>query len=123
MAPRFLIDENLSPRLAQHLRLVHGYDAVHVRDVGLLGATDEKVLSWAIEADRIVVTANSADFRSLGAARPNHPGLAILRDAVGQARQLALGSLLANAIDAARSQRGRVFEIDGKGNFRDYGLP
>jgi predicted nuclease of predicted toxin-antitoxin system len=37
VAPRFLIDENLSPMLALHLRATHGFDAVHVNAVGLRG--------------------------------------------------------------------------------------
>jgi hypothetical protein len=37
MASRFLIVENFSPQLAYHLAFVHGFDAAHVRDLGLLG--------------------------------------------------------------------------------------
>jgi predicted nuclease of predicted toxin-antitoxin system len=97
VAPRFLIDENLSPLLAHHLASVHGFDAVHVRDCGLLGAPDEDVLAQAIMENRVVVTSNGADFRKLGARTPGHSGLAILRDAVGRANQLTLGVMLANA--------------------------
>jgi Domain of unknown function (DUF5615) len=38
--PSFLIDENLSPQLARHLRTALGFDAVHVNEVGLNGASD-----------------------------------------------------------------------------------
>ena len=60
MPPRFLIDENLSPQLARHLRLVHGYDAVHVDEVGLQGARDEDVLAHALAEIRIVVTVRTS---------------------------------------------------------------
>jgi predicted nuclease of predicted toxin-antitoxin system len=40
---RFLIDNNLSPLLADELKAA-GHDAVHVRDYGLQAATDEVVL-------------------------------------------------------------------------------
>lgn len=52
---RFLIDENLSPRLAAFLRSL-GHDAVAVRDVGLRGRDDAVVLAWTREHRRIIVT-------------------------------------------------------------------
>ncbi len=104
MAPRFLIDENLSPRLALHLRDAQGFDAVHVQDVGLRGASDAEVFTRAISESRIVMTGNASDFRRLGASSPGHPGLAIIADAVGRARQVALGVALALAIEAEASR-------------------
>jgi len=41
---KFLIDECLRPLVAAGLRDV-GHDAIHVGDVGLLGATDEQVMA------------------------------------------------------------------------------
>ncbi len=43
---RFLIDNNLSPVLADELKTA-GHDAVHVRDYGLQAATDQVVLAQA----------------------------------------------------------------------------
>jgi predicted nuclease of predicted toxin-antitoxin system len=123
VAPRFLIDENLSPLLAYHHASTHGFDAVHVRDRGLLGASDENVLALAITEDRVVVTSNADDFRKLGARTPNHAGLAILRDAVGRINQLVLGVGLADAIERAGSARGQIFEIDRTGMIRHGKLP
>ena len=123
MAPRFLIDENLSPLLARHLRTAHGFDAVHVQELGLRGASDTDILARAIADDRIIVTSNAGDFRRLGARTPTHPGLAIMLDAVGRAQQLTLGVGLANAIDSAETAHGRLFEIDHAGTVRDYILP
>jgi predicted nuclease of predicted toxin-antitoxin system len=101
MASRFLIVENFSPQLAYHLAFVHGFDAAHVRDLGLLGAADADSLARAIAEDRVVVTSNADDFRKLADRKPSHPGLAILRDAAGRARQLEFGVNLANAIERA----------------------
>lgn len=123
MPPRFLIDENLSPQLALHLASVHGFDAVHVKDLGLLGASDAAVLAHAVAENRVVVTSNANDFRKLGAKTPAHPGLAIIRDAVGVARQLELGVCLATAIDSAGGLSGRLFEIDKTGIVHTYRLP
>jgi predicted nuclease of predicted toxin-antitoxin system len=43
---KFLVDNNLSPLLAQGLN-ANGHDAIHLRDVGLQAATDEVVLARA----------------------------------------------------------------------------
>ena len=123
MAPPFLIDENLSPQLAHHLRAVHGYEAVHVNEIGLQGAADPNVLARAVADDRIVVTNNAEDFRQLGRRTPDHPGLAVMLDAVGLAQQLELGVKLATAIEAAETTRGRLFEIDRLGTVRAFKLP
>ena len=53
--PKFLIDENLSPRLAVVLRSL-GYDATAIRDVGLRGHTDAALVKWAKEHGGIIVT-------------------------------------------------------------------
>ena len=123
MAPRFLIDENLSPQLAHHLRAVHGYEAVHVNEIALQGATDPDVLARAVAEDRIVVTSNAEDFRQLGRRTPDHPGLAVMLDGVGLTQQLVLGVKLATVIEAAEITRGRLFEIDRHGAVRAFKLP
>lgn len=43
---RFLLDQNLSPVLGQHLSAA-GHDALHVRDIDLSRASDEQVLARA----------------------------------------------------------------------------
>ena len=116
MARYFLIDENLSPLLARHLRTAHGFDAVHVQELGLRGASDADILARAIADDRIIVTSNAEDFRRLGAGTPTHPGPAIMLDAVGRAQPLTLGVGLADAIDNAGTAHGRLFEIDRQGS-------
>jgi predicted nuclease of predicted toxin-antitoxin system len=115
---RFLIDENLTPALASGLE-----DAVHVNAVGLRGASDPEVLAYAVAEGRVVMTNNADDFRALMRALPGHPGLAVLLDAGGRARQIKLGAVLAAAIEAAGSAAGRVFEINRAGRVRDFALP
>jgi predicted nuclease of predicted toxin-antitoxin system len=127
VAPRFLIDENLSPQLAGHLRDYLGFDAVHVNEADLRGASDAAVLAHAITEHRVVVTNNGHDFRKLGRLSPEHPGLAVLLRANGRQKQIELGEILANAIEAEIRQGtppdGRLFEIDATGVVRDYPLP
>ena len=59
----FLIDECLRHLVGAGLRNA-GHDAIHVGDVGLHSATDEQVMSLAVEQSRIVVSADT-DFGEL----------------------------------------------------------
>jgi Domain of unknown function (DUF5615) len=61
---RFLIDEMFSPAVARTLTEL-GHDALHVRDLGLGGRTDDEVLDRATAEDRVVVTENAVDFVAL----------------------------------------------------------
>jgi predicted nuclease of predicted toxin-antitoxin system len=61
-----LIDENLSPLLVRHLPTAHGFDAIHVEELGLRGVSDADLLARAITEDWIIVTSNPDDFRKLG---------------------------------------------------------
>ena len=61
---RFLVDEMYAERVAEIL-VERGHDAVHVRDIGLGGASDAVVLARAVDEDRTVVTENAVDFLPL----------------------------------------------------------
>jgi predicted nuclease of predicted toxin-antitoxin system len=80
---RFLIDENLgSPRLASLLR-AQRHDPVLAGDVGLLSATDARVLTYAISQGLPVLTRDTEDFEDLHdlimAAAGHHLGILIVR--------------------------------------------
>ncbi|MCK6529816.1 DUF5615 family PIN-like protein [Myxococcota bacterium] len=76
---KLLLDENLSPAVGLSLRM-DGHDVVHVRERGLLGVSDHEVLERAFREERVLVTANVADFRKLAAAREVHAGVAVLEN-------------------------------------------
>ena len=80
---RLLLDENMSdPRLASRLQ-AQGHDPVLAGDVGLLSATDARVLIWAIAQALPVLTRDSEDFEDLHdlimAAGGHHPGVLVVR--------------------------------------------
>jgi predicted nuclease of predicted toxin-antitoxin system len=76
---KLLIDENLSPSVALKLRQ-SGLDAMHVRERGLLAATDAEVFAKAFSEDRVVVTSNVDDFLALAHAVEIHPGIVLVED-------------------------------------------
>jgi predicted nuclease of predicted toxin-antitoxin system len=77
---KFIIDEDLSPRVARYLCQEFCFDAIAVRDRGLLGATDPEVLEYALSEDRILVTANVRDFEKLAAEVEIHAGIILIQE-------------------------------------------
>jgi uncharacterized protein with PIN domain len=71
---RFHLDENCDPRIAAGLRL-HGVDVTTTADAGLLEASDEEQLAYAVAQGRVVVTQDT-DFLRMASAGKDSPGIA-----------------------------------------------
>jgi predicted nuclease of predicted toxin-antitoxin system len=74
---KFLIDECLSPALVSIVNQA-GFECTCVRDRGLLGAKDSKLMKFLLEEDFTLVTENADDFRALFGTAELHAGLVCL---------------------------------------------
>jgi predicted nuclease of predicted toxin-antitoxin system len=63
MTLRFVIDMNLSPAWARHLRTL-GFEALHWSEAGDPKATDKSIMEWTLQNDSIVMP-NDMDFATI----------------------------------------------------------
>ncbi len=92
---RFLVDNPLSPVLAEELRFA-GHDVLHVRDLALQSATDTEIFQVAAREDRVVVSADT-DFGTLLALRQaTRPSVVLYRGPVSRRPRCQAQMLLAN---------------------------
>ena len=75
---RLLVDENLSPILAELFRAA-GHDALHVNDLGLAAVDDATILRHASEQDRVVVSADTDFGTLLAASGDTRPSVLLVR--------------------------------------------
>ena len=92
---RFLIDNNLSPLLADGLKAA-GHDAVHVRDYGLQAATDPVVLAQARGDDRVLISADTDFGTLLAREKADHPSVLLIRRLAGRRAAEQAAIILAN---------------------------
>jgi predicted nuclease of predicted toxin-antitoxin system len=92
---KFLIDNNLSPLLADALKAA-GYDAVHVRDIGMQAAPDETVLERARADGQVLISADTDFGGLLARSRASNPSVILIRRLVGRRAAEQASIILAN---------------------------
>ena len=75
---RLLVDANLSPVVSARLRDA-GHEAIHLYDVGLLQASDERIFEYALEHDYVIVSADTDFAAMLARLESAKPSFVLLR--------------------------------------------
>jgi len=91
----FLIDNNLSPLLADALKAA-GHDAVHVRDLGMHAAPDDAVLERARAGGQVLISADTDFGGLLARSRASNPSVILIRRLVGRRAAEQASIILAN---------------------------
>ena len=94
---KLYLDEDISPKVSIILRK-RGIDAVSAHETGMLEASDENQLSFAVAEERVLVTRNRDDFITLTvqffeALKP-HKGLIIVPHTIQGSEFSKLAGLL-----------------------------
>ncbi len=109
---RFLIDNALSPVVAEGLRQAN-HDAIHVRDLWLAAADDETIFEHADRDQRVIVSADT-DFGTILAMRnAASPSVILFRGATPRNPIGQVKLLIANLAAIAPSiERGAVVVLE-----------
>jgi predicted nuclease of predicted toxin-antitoxin system len=109
---RFLLDENLSPLVADDLAAA-GHDAVHVRDLGLLRAPDRVILDRAVVEKRVLISADTDFGQLLTASGATLPSVILLRREVDRRASSQARVVLANLDQVASDiEAGAIVVIE-----------
>lgn len=120
---RFLVDANLSPRVAVLLS-GEGFESIHVGDVDLLTATDQAILAYAAANELVIISADS-DFGELlavsrGAVRPS---VVLLRSADRLTPDQQAAILAVNLTAVADELKTGALASIARGRIRIRSLP
>jgi predicted nuclease of predicted toxin-antitoxin system len=92
---KFLIDNNLSPLLADALKAA-GHDAVHVRDLGMQAAPGEAVLERAHASEQVLISADTDFGGLLSRSGASSPSVILIRRLAGRRAAEQAAIVLAN---------------------------
>jgi len=119
---KFLIDNNLSPLLAEGLKAA-GHDAVHLRDLGMQAAPDATVLQRARVDERVLVSADTDFGGLLSRSRATGPSVLLIRRLAGRRAAEQSAIILANLDQVADDLTAGAVVVIGDDWIRIRRLP
>jgi predicted nuclease of predicted toxin-antitoxin system len=119
---KFLIDNNLSPLLADALKAA-GHDAIHLRDLGLQAATDHVVLEHARADERILVSADTDFGGLLARTAASTPSVILIRRLAGRRAAEQAAIILANLDQVAEDLTAGAIVVLHEDSLRVRRLP
>ena len=119
---RFLLDENLSPKLVDLLGR-DGHDVVHVRDIGLVSASDEVVIAAASADDRILISADTDFGTLLARSHANRPSFVLIRRASGRRAIDQAALIIDNLVAVTADLEAGAIVVLGESTVRIRRLP
>ncbi|GII79661.1 hypothetical protein Sru01_46430 [Sphaerisporangium rufum] len=93
----FLVDENLSPRIADLLTKA-GHDSAHVRDLQATSAPDSMIMNIARADGRVIISADTDFGALLAQARATEPSIILVRELL-ELRPPELVNIVLNHLD------------------------
>lgn len=119
---KFLIDNNLSPLLADALKAA-GHDAVHLRGLGMQAATDHVVLEHARADERILVSADTDFGGLLARSGASTPSVILIRRLSGRRAAEQAAIILANLDQVAEDLTAGAIVVLHEDSLRVRRLP
>ncbi|MFB9961178.1 DUF5615 family PIN-like protein [Sinosporangium siamense] len=112
---KFLVDENLSPRVAELLNKAD-HNAIHVRDLRATSAPDTTIMELAVASGRAIVSADT-DFGALLAhTRATEPSVILVRELIELRPPDLVDVIVANlAVLDSHLQAGAVVAFSTRG--------